>query len=150
MWLDAALASFHAAHEIFINLGVQSGFCIPKLHFLLHYIHFIKLFGTTNNYNTEATEQLHINFTKDAYCVTNHRDEYPQMIKWLKQCKKMLYHSNYMLWHLQQAKIGPTTLSAHQGVHWEPLDLVCHLHTKMMKHPSHKAIRIEHTYFNLY
>ena len=141
--LDAALASFHAARDVFVDLGIRSGFCIPKLHFLLHCVRFIKLFGTTDNYNTEATERLHIDFTKDAYHATNHRDKYPQMTKWLERREKMLHHSNYVLWRLQQAEIGPATLSAHQSVRWEPPDLACPLHIKMMKHPSRKAVRLE-------
>ncbi|KAM5534937.1 hypothetical protein V8D89_011397 [Ganoderma adspersum] len=33
--LNAALASFHAMRDIFVDLGIWSGFCIPKLHYLL-------------------------------------------------------------------------------------------------------------------
>ncbi|KAI1783377.1 hypothetical protein LXA43DRAFT_1133211 [Ganoderma leucocontextum] len=138
--LDAALASFHEARDIFVDLGVCSGFNIPKLHFLLHYVHFIKLFGTTDNYNTEATERLHIDFAKDAYRATNYKDEYPQMTKWLERREKILHHSNYVLWRLQQAEVGPATLSAHQCVRWESPDLACPLHIKMTKHPTCKAI----------
>ncbi|KAI9455716.1 hypothetical protein BJY52DRAFT_1204941 [Lactarius psammicola] len=32
-----------------------------------------------DNYNTEQAERLHIDFTKNAYRATNHKDEYPQM-----------------------------------------------------------------------
>ena len=44
-----------------------------------------KLFGTTDNYNTEATEWLHIDYAKDAYQATNHKDKFVQMTKWLKR-----------------------------------------------------------------
>jgi hypothetical protein len=44
----------------------------------------IQLFGTTDNYNTEQSECLHIDFTKDTYRATNHKDEYSQMTKWLE------------------------------------------------------------------
>ncbi|EPQ50021.1 hypothetical protein GLOTRDRAFT_28547, partial [Gloeophyllum trabeum ATCC 11539] len=77
--LDEALQQFHQAKHIFVLLGIRSDFNIPKLHSLLHYIASIKCFGTTDNYNTEYTERLHIDFTKDAYRATNHKDEYPQM-----------------------------------------------------------------------
>ncbi|KAI1785623.1 hypothetical protein LXA43DRAFT_1114924, partial [Ganoderma leucocontextum] len=141
--LDAALASFHEVRDIFVDLGVRSGFDIPKLHFLLHYVRFIKLFGTTDNYNTEATERLHIDFAKDAYRATNHKDEYPQMTKWLERREKLLHHSNYVLWRLQQAEIGPATLSAHQCNRWEPPDLASPLYIKMTKHPTRKAVPLD-------
>lgn len=138
--LDDALASFHAERDIFIELGVRSGFNIPKLHFLQHYVRFIEQFGTTDNYNTETTERLHIDFAKDAYRATNHRDEYPQMTKWLERREKVLHHANYVLWRSQQAKIGPNALFAHHGIRWEPPDLSCPLHIKMTLHPTRKAV----------
>jgi hypothetical protein len=78
-----ALARFHADKDIFIELGVHSHFNIPKLHFAIHYVHLIKLFGTTDNFNTEYTEHLHIDLAKDAYAATNRKDKYPQMTVWL-------------------------------------------------------------------
>lgn len=138
--LSAALDAFHDNRDVFIELGVRTGFNIPKLHFLQHYVRFIKLFGTTDNYNTEATERLHIDFTKDAYRATNHRDEYPQMTKWLERREKILHHANYVLWRSQQVSIGPATLSAHQPVRWEPPDLSCPLHIKMTIHPTRKSV----------
>ncbi|TEB23184.1 hypothetical protein FA13DRAFT_1757116 [Coprinellus micaceus] len=68
--MDDALARFHADKDVFIELG---------LHFAIHYVHLIKLFGTTDNFNTEYTERLHIDLAKDAYAATNRKDEYPQM-----------------------------------------------------------------------
>ncbi len=48
-------------------------FNLPKLHSLGHYVRAIKLFGTTDNYSTESTERLHIDYAKDAYQATNHK-----------------------------------------------------------------------------
>ena len=48
-----------------------------------HYHELIECYGTADNFNTEYTEQLHIDFMKDAYCSTNTKDEYPQMTAWL-------------------------------------------------------------------
>ena len=42
-------------------------FNFPKLHSLPHYLESIRLLWTTDNYNTEATEHLHIDLAKDAY-----------------------------------------------------------------------------------
>jgi hypothetical protein len=54
--LEECLSAFHNNKEVFINLGIREGFNIPKLHSLLHYTSSIRLFGTTDNYNTEQTE----------------------------------------------------------------------------------------------
>ncbi|KAI0708896.1 hypothetical protein C8Q72DRAFT_878767 [Fomitopsis betulina] len=51
--LERTLSDFHARKSIFISLGARSNFIIPKLHMLVHYIRTIKLYGTTDNYNTE-------------------------------------------------------------------------------------------------
>jgi hypothetical protein len=95
--LGDALNRFHANKDIFVDLGVQEAFKIPKLHSLRHYI---KLFGTTDNYNTQATERLHINYMKDAYRATNTKDEYPQMTRWLERQEKIFRHVHYISWRL--------------------------------------------------
>jgi len=45
----------------------------------------IEYFGTTDNYNTEYTERLHIDLAKDAYRATNFHDEISQMTTWVHQ-----------------------------------------------------------------
>ncbi|KAG5640512.1 hypothetical protein DXG03_008232 [Asterophora parasitica] len=88
--LDDSLASFHSNKDIFVDLGVCQAFNIPKLHFMQHYSTSIKLFGTTDNYNMEYMEQLHIDFAKDAYAATNHKDEFTHMTVWLERREKVL------------------------------------------------------------
>jgi hypothetical protein len=73
--LGNALQRFHDNKAIFVALGVREEFNLPKLHACRHYVMYIKLFGTTDNYNTEYTERLHIDLAKDAYCSTNFKDE---------------------------------------------------------------------------
>ncbi|KAI0823223.1 hypothetical protein BC628DRAFT_1325565 [Trametes gibbosa] len=111
--LDNALSAFHAKghHDIFVKLGIRTGVDIPKFHVLVHYTRCIKLFGTTDNYNTETSERLHIDLAKNAYCATNHKDEYPQMTKWLERKEKIIYHLNYILWREQQMTRHPTRKS---------------------------------------
>ncbi|KAI0065024.1 hypothetical protein BV25DRAFT_1869164 [Artomyces pyxidatus] len=99
-YLDEALAKFHENKEIFIELGIRLNFNLPKLHSLLHFSPKIKLFGTTDNYSTEYSERLHIDFTKDAYRATNHKDEYPQMTLWLQRREKMHQHALFIKWRL--------------------------------------------------
>ena len=69
-WLEEALDKFHANKEIFIEEGIQEHFNFNKLHMLVHYVHFIKCLGTTDKYNTEVTERLHINLAKNFYCTS--------------------------------------------------------------------------------
>jgi hypothetical protein len=98
--LHESLERFHANKHVFVDLGIRNDFNLPKLHSLVHYVDSIKLFGTTDNYNTEYTERLHIDLAKDAYRATNHRDEYAQMTVWLERKEKILQHESYLKWRL--------------------------------------------------
>lgn len=98
--MNDALAQFHANKDIFLELGVRDDFNIPKLHNVGHYPYLITLFGTTDNYNTEFTERLHIDFAKDAYRATNKKDEYPQMTLWLERKEKVYRHDRFLQWRL--------------------------------------------------
>ncbi|KAF5388369.1 hypothetical protein D9615_000743 [Tricholomella constricta] len=140
--LEASLCDFHANKSIFVDLGIREGFNIPKLHSLTHYVRAIKVFGTTDNYNTEATERLHIDFAKDAYQATNHKDEFPQMTKWLERREKILHHTNYVIWRTQRRGDGPVPISAHCETRWRPSDLSCALHHKMTRHPTRKSVSL--------
>ncbi|KAG2335638.1 hypothetical protein BDR05DRAFT_978923 [Suillus weaverae] len=59
--LDEALDLFHENKLIFVELGIRNNFNLPN---------------STDNYNTEYTERLHIDLAKDAYCATNHKDDW--------------------------------------------------------------------------
>ena len=98
--LADSLSHFHENKDIFVNLSVREHFNIPKLHYLKHYIYFIKLHGTMDNYNTEYTEHLHIDLVKDAYRSTNRKDEYSQMTIWLERREKLWRHASYIQWRL--------------------------------------------------
>ncbi|KAG1845849.1 hypothetical protein F4604DRAFT_1884251 [Suillus subluteus] len=65
--LQEMLDVFHDNKDIFIDLGIQNNFNLPKLHTTRHYPLMITIFGTMDNYNTKYTEQLHIDLAKDAY-----------------------------------------------------------------------------------
>ncbi|KAG2338131.1 hypothetical protein BDR05DRAFT_978271 [Suillus weaverae] len=62
--LDEALDLFHENKLIFVELGIQNNFNLLKLHAARHYHLMIMLFGSTDNYNTEYTERLHIDLEK--------------------------------------------------------------------------------------
>jgi hypothetical protein len=133
--LDDALNTFHANKDIFVELGIRQSFNIPKLHSLRHYSGSIKLFGTTDNYNTQATERLHIDYAKDAYRATNRKDEYPQMTIWLERKEKITRHASYIAW----------CLTADHGVRnlQQTTTLVVNRSIKMPKHPSVSSVSLE-------
>lgn len=110
--LKQALTAFHANKHIFITLGIRDNFHFPKLHSLDHYLRSIELFGTTDNYDTQYSERLHIDFTKDAYRATNKKDEMWQMTVWLERKEKIEHHEVHIKWRLEQAlssTAGPAT-----------------------------------------
>ncbi|KAJ7694726.1 hypothetical protein B0H14DRAFT_3100604 [Mycena olivaceomarginata] len=107
--LTADLRSFHDNKSIFIDLGIRDNFKIPKLHNISHYPLHVQLFGTFDNYNTEHTERLHIDFTKDAYRATNRKDEYLQMTLWLERKEKILRHEKFIRWRCAGSPPPSTT-----------------------------------------
>ncbi|KAG2339926.1 hypothetical protein BDR05DRAFT_977595 [Suillus weaverae] len=131
--LNKALTHFHNNKDIFVMLGIRTQFNLPKLHSYWHYFHMIQEYGTTDNFNTEYTKQLHIDLTKDAYCATNHKDEYSQMTLWLEWWEKILWHVNYVCWCLAGDPLPQSCLLP---------DMHYAREYKMTKHPSIKAITI--------
>jgi hypothetical protein len=107
--MEAALADFHQDKDIFCQLGMRDHFNLPKLHSLNHYTAAIRRFGTTENYNTETTERLHIDFAKEAYRASNRKDEFKQMTRWLERREKLWYYRNYSLWCLFSPSIPPSS-----------------------------------------
>jgi hypothetical protein len=94
--LDLALQMYHDNWQVFVHLGIRSDFNFPKDHFINHYHKLIEIFGTTDNFNMEYTEHLHIDLAKEAYRATNSKDEYPQMTAWLDQRERVLLHKKFI------------------------------------------------------
>jgi len=136
--LEDSLSRFHNNKDVFVDLGVRDHFNIPKIHSLIHYSPSIRLFGTTDNYNTEQTERLHIDFTKDAYRATNHKDEYSQMTTWLECREKVQLHSTFIKWR-QQSNQEENVLSA------KPIGPPCPgpRSLKMTRNPTLKAVSFD-------
>jgi len=132
--LGNCLTRFHDNKDIFIDLGIREHFGLPKLHSLTHYASSIQLFGTTDNYNTEQSERLHIDLAKDAYRATNHKDEYSQMTKWLECREKIQDFSAFINQGQEQGEMG----SPHQKPIGPPC--ACALTLKMAKLPSKKSV----------
>ncbi len=95
------LRQFHENKVVFLDLSMRMQFNLPKLHSLSHYTSSIELFGTTDNYNMEQLERLHIDLVKDAYCATNHKEEYSQMTKWLERREKVQQYTAFINWREQ-------------------------------------------------
>jgi hypothetical protein len=75
--LEAAISTFHANMDVFIDLSVCTNMNLPKLHLLRHYVDAIKNYGILDNYNTEYME-------------------YIQMTTWLEQKEKIVHHGKYV------------------------------------------------------
>jgi hypothetical protein len=129
--LQNALKKFHDNKDIFVDLGIRQNFCIPKLHALEHYRMYIELYGTTDNFNTEYTERLHIDLAKDAWRATNGKDEYPQMTLWLERREKIFRHAKFIQWKLN--KLPPLSKNPNPGILYQR-------ELKMTKHPSKKNV----------
>ncbi|PCH41885.1 hypothetical protein WOLCODRAFT_89528 [Wolfiporia cocos MD-104 SS10] len=129
--LEDSLEQFHANKDIFIDLGIRHDFKIPKLHCVSHWKRLIEWFGTPDNFNTEYTERLHIDFAKKAYRASNHRDEFSQMTIWLERKEKILKHDKFIQWCLS----GCPHLSTVNAYGNPPPHCLI-----MTKHPSLKSV----------
>lgn len=130
--LDTALRNFHDNKGIFVDLGARSHFHFPKLHFIRHYRRFIENLGTTDNFNTEYTERLHIELAKNAYHSTNKKDEYSQMTLWLERKEKVMRHAHFIRWQLE----GRPPLSNINSIYSQQSS-----HIKMTAHPSVTSVK---------
>lgn len=135
--LEDALGRFHKSKDIFIDLGIRNSFNIPKLHFVQHYVMFIRLYGTTDNFDTAYTERLHIDFAKDAYKATNHKDEFTQMTKWLERKEKVFRHEQYLKWYQNGSPISAP------HIEWQPPGLELNRSLHMAKHPTVHSVTID-------
>ena len=135
--LEDSLRCFHDNKSIFVDLDIRDAFNIPKLHCSArHYVEYIKLYGTLDNFNTEYTERLHIDLAKDAYAATNHKDEFTQMTTWLERKEKILRHRQYVEWRLKGCPRPPR-------VEWTPPGLELDRTRKLTKHPSVRAVPLD-------
>lgn len=94
------------------------------------------MFGTTDNFNIEYTEWLHIDYAKDAYAATNHKDEFSQMTLWLEQKDKILDHDQYIVWQLSGCPKPPC-------IQWTPPGLELHHHHHLSIKPTVQVPIIE-------
>ena len=100
------------------------------------YVELIKYFRTTDNFNMQYMERLHIDLAKDAYAATNHKDKYKQMTMWLDQQEHILQHKQYIKWQWTGAHILThiDQIPPSLDMHWE---------LSIAKHPSLTAVSLE-------
>lgn len=132
-YMTDALDIFNQNKDYFIQPGLRDDLNIPKFHSLMHYVNSIQLFGTTDNYNTEMFEWLHIDFAKKGWHTSNRRDEFPQMITWLSRQEKISSFDNYLEWIEQQS--NPTQ---------PPLPTSTRLPILMAKHCPYPGCHLTH------
>lgn len=136
MSMKTALDIFHDNKQIWVDLNIRENFNLPKLHACVHYITSIKLFGTTDNYDTQYTERLHIDLAKEARRATNMRDEIPQMTLWLERHEQVKCHEKY----IDSRHEGPINQPTHSGRNPR---LTSHRFIKMAKHPTIQSVPID-------
>ncbi|KIY63227.1 hypothetical protein CYLTODRAFT_360315 [Cylindrobasidium torrendii FP15055 ss-10] len=97
-YMESALDSWRQNKHIFLDLNIREDFLIPKIHSLTHYVDGIRLFGTTNNFNTEMFKRLHIEFAKNGWRASNRRDEFPQMTEWVTRQETVHDFEHFVEW----------------------------------------------------
>jgi hypothetical protein len=110
--MEKALDDFHTYKDVFIRLGIRDHFNIAKIHLLVHYIPMIQSLGCADGYNTEASERLHIEYTKDAYRATNRKAYTQQMTKWLSRQQAVDQFDAYLQWCSQLEHHPPAPTSS--------------------------------------
>ncbi|OJT02126.1 hypothetical protein TRAPUB_7421 [Trametes pubescens] len=135
--LDDARRRFHANKAVFCDLGIRSHFKLPKLHSLEHYRLSIELFGTTDNYDTQFSERLHIDFAKEAYRATNSKDEFSQMTVWLERREKVQHHAAYIQSRVDKGDL----ISIRTSIIRPPKPRLSHV--QITRHPSAKGVEFE-------
>ncbi|KAG1722754.1 hypothetical protein EDB19DRAFT_1898159 [Suillus lakei] len=136
--LDEALALFHDNKQIFVDLGIRNHLNFPKLHATHHYISMIRLYGTTDNYNMEYTKCLHIDLAKDAYHMTNHKDEFAQMTQWLEHKEKIICHKKFICARAVSFQCLISDYGATYFRHGDPLVTVDSVHVKPHRTGTHQ------------
>lgn len=70
------------------------------------------MFGSTDNYDMQHSERLHIDFAKQAFRVTNGKDELSQMTVWMGCKEKISRHEAYINWRLHREGKWPVFRTA--------------------------------------
>ncbi|KAL1666819.1 hypothetical protein EV121DRAFT_213993 [Schizophyllum commune] len=130
-----SLRLWHENSHHFITTKCRDDFNIPKFHSLLHYVDSIPLLGTTDNFNTELFERLHIEFAKRGWRASNKRDAMPQMINWLERQEKVLRWERYFDLMSSSASDDEDEETVHAKTPGKP----CESGISIAKHPAKRS-----------
>ncbi|KAG8768926.1 hypothetical protein FRC12_005271 [Ceratobasidium sp. 428] len=86
--LDSALSAFHETKNILLTKKMvkDDGFNrIAKLHMLSHYVDDIRELGAPDGYSSETPEYLHIVYAKVPWRMSNRRNPFPQIVKYVRR-----------------------------------------------------------------
>ena len=78
--IDSALKSFMENRQIFLDMGVQDSFSVPRLHSVVHYKKLVRYFGAPNGLCSSITESKHINAIKKPWRRSNRFNVLGQML----------------------------------------------------------------------
>jgi hypothetical protein len=113
--LESCLKIFHTHKDILIEAEIRQHFNIPKLHAILHYLNAIRALGSTDGYNTESPERLHIDCAKEGYRASNRRDYLEQMAIWLQRREAMWKREAYLVWIEKKLSIAQPVGEGEEG-----------------------------------
>jgi hypothetical protein len=113
--LDKALDTFHAVKDGFVKLNVHKDFNFPKLRALQHYSRSIQLLGAADGFNTKASERLHIDYAKVAFCASNKHHYVIQMTTWLRCQEAVEQYLAYLEWLNTKASTTTCPLPSESG-----------------------------------
>ncbi|KAJ6628598.1 hypothetical protein B0H10DRAFT_2160856 [Mycena sp. CBHHK59/15] len=87
--IQAPLDRFHQYRQVFIDHGVRLDISLPCQHSLVHYIHFIRLFGSPNSLCSLIMESKHIKSVKEPWRCSSHYKALAQMLRMLTHLDKI-------------------------------------------------------------
>ncbi|KAF8594669.1 hypothetical protein BDV93DRAFT_420039, partial [Ceratobasidium sp. AG-I] len=98
LWLEETLEDIHRLKHVFVHPNNRLHFNFPKFHLLMHYAAAIRSRGTTDGYNSETTERLHIDYAKMGYRASNKKDYIKQMANRQHCLESISMLDAYILW----------------------------------------------------
>ena len=84
---------------------MRNHFNISKIHNIKHYVDTIWSHGTTDGYNTETFECLHIDLAKAGYRASNKHNFMIQMMTWLSRQEAVHRFGSFLQWAVGDYKV---------------------------------------------
>jgi hypothetical protein len=78
--IDAVIARYLQERQVFLDVGVQKTFKLPRHHLIVHYKTLIQQFGAPNGLCSSITENRHITMVKEPWRRSNCNEALGQML----------------------------------------------------------------------